>query len=148
MLHYLLAAVPPEIGGLPTWALNGLSIGGLVSFILMGLATSRLWTKRQVDELTKQHEREVVNLVKQHDREVTDLKARYETHISRTVELYQGRVEDARTREIEWRDVALKWQAVADMLGQGLEPLQDQGETMLRLLQAWQSESRRKEQGS
>lgn len=148
-LQYFLAAVPPEIGGLPTWAWNGLSVGGLVSFILIGLATSRLWTVRQVNELTKQHEREVATLTKQHDREVSDLKARYETHITRTVELYLGRVEDARTREVEWRDVALKWQAVADMLGQGLEPLQDQGETMLRLLQAWQSEaSRRRELGS
>lgn len=149
LLHHILAAVPPELAGLPTWALNGLTVGGLVSFILMGLATSRLWTKRQVDELTKQHEREVNNLVKQHEREVTDLKARYETHITRTVELYQGRVQDALTRETEWRDVAGKWQAVADMLGQGIEPLQDQSETMLRLLQAWQSEaSRRRELGS
>lgn len=148
-LQYLLAAVPPEIGGLPTWALNGLSVGGLVTFILMGLATSRLWTKRQVDELTKQHEREVNNLTRQHDREMADTKARYELHINRTVENYQGRVDDARTREVEWRDVANRWQAVADMLGQGLEPLQDQGETMLRLLQAWQSEaSRRRELGS
>lgn len=148
-LHYLLAAVPPEIGGLPTWAWNGLSVGGLVSFILMGLATSKLWTKRQVDELTKQHEREVTRMVADHTREMGDTKARYELHINRTVELYQGRVEDARTRENEWRDVALKWQAVADMLGQGLEPLQDQSETMLRLLQAWQSEaSRRRELGS
>jgi transposase len=144
--NQLLAAVPPEIAGLPTWALNGLSIGGLVMLILMGLFTSKLWTKRQVDELTKQHEREVTNLSKQHDREVTDLKERYEKHLTRTVELYQGRVDDARTRETEWRDVAGKWQAVADMLGQGIEPLQDQSETMLRLLQAWQSEaSRRRE---
>lgn len=139
-----LAAVPPEIAGLPTWALNGLSIGSLVGLIITGLVTSKLWTKRQVDELVKQHEREVTNLVRQHDREVTDLKTRYDTHITRTVELYQGRVEDARTREVEWREIAMKWQAVADMLGQGLEPLQDQGETMLRLLQAWQSEASRK----
>lgn len=145
-LSKLLAAVPPEIAGVPTWALNGLSIGSLVMLILMGLYTSKLWTKRQVDELVKQHDREVTRLDTDHKREMEDVKARYETHISRTVELYQGRVEDARTRETEWRDVALKWQAVADMLGQGLEPLQDQGETMLRLLQAWQSEaSRRRE---
>lgn len=140
-----LAAVPPDILGLPTWALNGLSVGSLVMFIVVGLGTARLYTKRQVDEQTKQHEREVVTLTKNHDREIVDLKERYETHINRTVELYQGRVEDARTREGDWREVALKWQAVADMLGQGLEPLQDQGETMLRLLQAWQSESRRKD---
>lgn len=144
MLHLLLAAVPPEIAGLPSWAFNGLSIGGLVSFILMGLATSRLWTKRQVDELTKQHEREVATLTRNHEQQVVDTKARYESHISSTVKMYEGRVEDARTREVEWRDVATRWQAVADMLGQGLEPLQDQSETMLRLLQAWQSESSRR----
>jgi len=132
MIH-LLAAVPPDIGGLPTWAWNGLSVGSLVSFIVMGLATSRLYTKRQVDEL-----------IKQHDREVADLKARYELHINRTVELYQGRVDDALTREREWRDVAQQWQATADMLGRGLEPLQDQSETMLRVLQAWQSEAQRR----
>jgi uncharacterized membrane-anchored protein YhcB (DUF1043 family) len=136
-MSYLLAAVPPDIGGLPTWAWNGLSVGGLVSFIVMGLATSRLYTKRQVDEQTKQHEREVA-----------DLKARYELHINRTVELYQGRVDDALTREREWRDVAYKWQATADMLGRGLEPLQEQSETMLRVLQAWQSEAQRRAIGS
>jgi hypothetical protein len=142
MTHFL-AAVPPEFAGLPNWLWNGLSVGGLVSFILMGLATSRLWTKRQVDELTKQHEREVTTLTRNHDREIEDLKARYETHILRTVELLDGRVTDARTRENEWRDVAQKWQSVAEMLSSGLEPLQDQGETMLRLLQAWQTESRK-----
>lgn len=136
-MSYLLAAVPPAIGGLPTWAFQGLSVGGLVSFIVMGLATSRLYTKRQVDEQTKQHEREI-----------TDMKARYELHINRTVELYQGRVDDALTREREWRDVAHQWQTTADLLGRGLEPLQEQSETMLRVLQAWQSEAQRRAIGS
>lgn len=146
MLRYFLAAVPSEIAGLPTWALNGLSVGSLVSFILVGLATSRLWTKRQVDELTKQHEREVANLTTIHKQQLDDLKVRFESHISSTVESYKDRVDESRTRESEWRDVANRWQAVADMLGQGLEPLQDQSETMLRLLQAWQTEaSRRRE---
>lgn len=134
----LFAAVPPEIMGLPTWALNGLSIGSLVMFVLVGLATAKLWTKRQVDEL-----------VKQHDREVTDLKARYEKHIERTVELYKGRVQDALDREKDWREVARSWEATAGLLSQGLEPLQDQSEAMLRIVQAWQSELRnRKELGS
>jgi hypothetical protein len=132
MLHWFAEGVPPEIGGLPTWLLNGLSIASLVSLIIISLFTSRLWTKRQVDEMVKQHEREV-----------QDLKDRYEKHISQTVELLTGRADDARTREQEWHDVATKWQAVAEMLASGLEPLQDQGETMLRLLQAWQSEARR-----
>lgn len=143
-LHYLLAAVPPEIGGLPTWAWNGLSVGGLVSFILMGLATSRLWTKRQVDELIRQQEREVARTKADHEREMSDMKARYETHITRTVELYQGRVDDALTREREWRDVSRQWEGVAGMLSQGLEPLQEQSEAMLRIVTAWQSEAQRK----
>lgn len=141
---FFLAAVPPEIAGLPTWALNGLSIGSLVGFIIMGLATSRLWTKRQVDELVKQQEREVVRTKDDHTREVSDTKARYEKHIERTVELYQGRVDDALTREREWRDVAHSWQNVASMLSAGIEPMQEQSETILRILQAWQAESRGK----
>jgi hypothetical protein len=147
-LILLLAAVPPEIAGLPTWALNGLSIGSLVGFIIMGLATSRLWTKRQVDELVKQQEREVSRTKADHDREMADTKARYETHIERTVELYKGRVEDALTREREWRDVANRWQEVSSMLSAGIEPMQEQSETILRILSAWQVESRRKGDGS
>jgi hypothetical protein len=148
VLFLLAAAVPPEIAGLPTWALNGLSIGSLVSFVLMGLATSRLWTKRQVDELVKQHEREQSRIQADHTREMTEVKARYETHITRTVELYQGRVDDARQRETDWRDVARQWEGAATLLANGLEPLQDQGETMLRIIQAWQSESRRRDTDS
>lgn len=142
-VRLLAAAVPPEIAGLPTWALNGLSIGSLVSLIIMGLVTSRLWTKRQVDELIKQQEREVARTKSDHEREITDMKSRFEMHISRTVELYQGRVEDALTRERDWRDVATSWQGVASMLSAGIEPMQEQSETILRILQAWQAESRR-----
>lgn len=138
-----LAAVPPEIAGLPTWALNGLSIGSLVGLIITGLFTSKLWTKRQVDELVQQQTREVTRTKSDHEREMSDIKARYEKHIERTVELYKGRVEDSLTREREWRDVAQQWQQVASMLGQGIEPMQEQSETILRILQAWQSESRR-----
>jgi hypothetical protein len=144
LVFYLAAAVPPEIAGLPTWALNGLSIGSLVSFVIVGLATSRLWTKRQVDEVVKQHEREVKTLATNHEREKTSLTDRYEKHLTRTVELYQGRVDDALTREKEWRDVAKEWESVASMLSQGIEPLQDQSEAMLRIITAWQVESHRR----
>lgn len=143
MLLWTLDAMPPEVLGLPSWALDGLSIGGLLSFIVVGLATSRLYTKRQVDEQIRRHDREVANLVKQHEREVADLKARYELHFKTTVELYQGRVDDARSREAEWREVATRWQSVSEMLASGLDPLQEQGETLLRILQAWQSETSR-----
>lgn len=154
-LALILAAVPPEIAGLPTWALNGLSIGSLVCLIISGLVTSRLWTKRQVDELVKQQEREVARIAVDHQRETADMKSRYETHINRTVELYQGRVADALAREqerrgemAEWREIARQWQSTAEMLAQGIEPMQEQSETQLRILEAWQAESRRKESAS
>lgn len=142
--RFLLAAVPPEIAGLPTWAVNGLSVGSLVGVIITGLLTSKLWTKSQVDIVRADHTKAIGDLNKVHDREVTDLKARYESHINRTVELYQGRVDDALTREREWRDVARQWESVATMLSQGMEPLQDQSEAMLRIVTAWQVESQRK----
>lgn len=143
-----LAAVPPEIAGLPTWALNGLSIGSLVMFIIVGLASSRLWTKRQVDELVKQHEREQARMVADHTREMEAVKSRYELHLTRTVELYQGRIQDIREQAQDWKEVARQWEATANMLAQGLEPLQDQGEAMLRIVQAWQAESHRRAIGS
>lgn len=133
VLTLLAAAVPSEIAGLPTWALNGLSIGSLVSFILVGLGTSRLWTKRQVDEVIKQHEREVTNL-----------KERYETHLTRTIELLTARCDDALGREKEWKETAGQLQQAFVTLADGLEPLQDQSETMLRIVTAWQTEFRRK----
>lgn len=143
MPAWLLAAVPAEIAGLPTWALNGLSIGSLVTFVLIGLGTSRLWTKRQVDELVKQHEREVKGKDDQHSREVADLKARYETHLTRTVEILTARHNDALAREKEWKETATQLQQVTAMLADGLEPLQEQSETMLRVLTAWQAEYKR-----
>lgn len=139
MLHWYWAAVPPEIAGLPIWALNGLSIGSLVMFILVGLATSKLWTKTQVDIVRSDHTAAIDQLNKQHDREVEDLKARYEKHIERTVELWQGRTTDALTRESEWREVALRWQAVSEMLSSGIEPMQEQSAATLEILRAWQA---------
>jgi hypothetical protein len=112
--------------------------------ILMGLFTSKLWTKRQVDELIKQQEREVARTKADHEREMAAIQARYEMHLTRTVELYQGRVDDALTREREWRDVSRQWEGVATMLSQGLEPLQEQSEAMLRIVSAWQAESHRR----
>lgn len=142
--HVLAAAVPSEIVGLPTWALNGLSIGGLISFILIGLATSRLWTKRQVDIVREDHKKAVDELVKQHDREIANQKERYETHLTRTVQLLNSRCDDALGREKEWREIATQLQHALGQLADGLEPLQEQGETMLRIVTAWQAETRRK----
>jgi transposase len=135
-------AMPPEVAGLPTWVLNGLSVGGLVMFILVGLATSRLWTRHQVDLLTTQHQRESSNLVTQHEREMTNLRDRYENHIQRTVDLYQGRVEDAIRREQEWHQVADKWQQVATLLSDSIDPLHEQSKTMMTILQTWQVANR------
>ena len=128
----LVWAVPPDILGMPTWILNGLSVTGLVAFILAGLATSRLWTRHQVQLLTQAHEREVENV-----------KARYELHIERTIELYKGRVDDAVRREQEWHDVADRWQKVAEMLGDSVNPLLEQSQTTLAILQAWQAAANR-----
>lgn len=144
VLQLLAAAVPSEIAGLPTWALNGLSVGGLVSFILIGLATSRLWTKRQVDIVREDHKKAIDELVKQHDREVANQKERYETHLTRTVQLLNSRCDDALGREKEWREIATQLQHALGQLADGLEPLQEQGETMLRIVTAWQAETRRK----
>lgn len=119
--------MPPEIVGLPTWMLNGLSISGLVLFIIVGLSTSRLWTKQQVELLNQAHAREVGNI-----------KERYELHIRRTVELYEGRVTDAVRREQEWHAVADKWQEVARVMSDAIEPMQEQSLTALTILQTWQ----------
>lgn len=144
VLHVLAAAVPSEIAGLPSWALDGLSIGGLVSFILVGLATSRLWTKRQVDIVREDHTKAVTELVKQHDREIANQKDRYEIHLTRTVDILTKRCDDALGREKEWREIATQLQQALGQLADGLEPLHDQSETMLRIVTAWQSETRRK----
>jgi hypothetical protein len=143
VIAYLAAAVPSEIAGLPTWALNGLSIGSLVTLILTGLFTSKLWTKRQVDELTKQHEREVANTKEQHAREILNLTTRYETHLTRTVDLLTKRCDDALEREKQWRDTAGQLQQAVATLADGVERLQDNSEGMLRIVTAWQAEFRR-----
>lgn len=127
-MHWLFAAVPPEgVAGLPAWIPNFLSVSGLVTLIVAGLITSKLWTKSQVDTLQKSH-----------DREVENLKHRYETHLNRTVELYQGRIEDAIRREKEWRDTAHTWQRVAETFADGLEPMHEQNTTILAIVQQWQ----------
>ena len=130
MLH-LITGVPPEIAGLPTWVLNGLSIGSLVTFLLVGVATSRLWTKRQVDILREDHKQAQ-----------EDMKARYETHLTRTVELWQGRVEDAVRREEEWRGVAERWQEAATTLGDSVDSMQEQSVTILHIVQEMQQAQR------
>lgn len=140
-LDLILAATPSDVvAGLPGWVPNVLSVGGLITLIVGGLATSRLWTASQVETVTRE-------LTKSHDREVTNLKDRYDTHLTRTVELYQGRIEDAVRREGEWRDTALTWQKVAEMLGQGIEPMQEQSAATLAVLQSLQAGARQNRPG-
>lgn len=124
-MWWIAQSVPPELAGLPTWALNGLSVGSLVMFIVVGLVTSRLWTKSQVDNVI----------------------TRYETHLKRTIELYQGRVDDSNRREQEWREIAQKWQTTAETLSRSLEQVQEQSATSLAILQAWQIASQRPGRG-
>lgn len=140
-LDLILAATPSDVvAGLPGWVPNVLSVGGLITLIVGGMATSKLWTKSQVETVTNE-------LTKSHDREVTNLKDRYDTHLTRTVELYQGRIDDAVRREGEWRDTALTWQKVAEMLGQGIEPMQEQSAATLAVLQSLQAGARQNRPG-
>jgi hypothetical protein len=147
MLTWYLAAVPSTVAGLPTWALQGLSVGSLVMFIVIGLATSRLWTSAQVTNLTKQHGVVVQNLTTQHSREVANLKAQYDDFIRTTVQQYEGQVAGAVKREESWREVALKWEEVVRVLTSQLEPIQEQANTSLEILRAWQTGVQQRQQG-
>lgn len=130
-MWWIAQAVPPDIAGLPSWLLNGLSVGSLVMFIIVGLVTSRLWTKSQVDRMVERYEKALL-----------DQKDRYELHLTRTVELYKLHADEAIRREKEWRDTANTWQKVAEALSEGIEPLQEQSTTTLQILRAWQSSFR------
>lgn len=137
----ILAATPSDVvAGLPTWVPDVLSVGGLITLIVGGLATSKLWTKAQVDWIKEE-------LTKSHDREIANLKERYDTHLTRTVELYKGRVEDAVRREGEWRSTAQTWQGVAEKLADGIEPMQEQSATTLAVLQSLQAGARQNRPG-
>jgi hypothetical protein len=117
VLAWLAEAVSPEtVTGLPAWLLDGLGVGSLVMFIVVGLATSRLYTSRQVDQMI----------------------ARYEKHLERTVALYEGRVQDATRREGEWRDVAMTFKAALEQMEGVIGPLQAESGTMLAILRQMQ----------
>lgn len=140
-MELFLAATPSDVvAGLPGWVPDVLSVGGLITLIVGGLASSKLWTKAQVDWIKEE-------LTKSHDREIANLKERYDTHLSRTVELYKGRVEDAVRREGEWRETAQTWQGVAEKLTDGIEPMQEQSATTLAVLQSLQMGARQNRPG-
>jgi hypothetical protein len=60
------------------------------------------------------------------------------------VDIITSRCNDALGREKEWREIANQLQQALGSLADGLEPLHDQSETMLRIVTAWQNETRRK----
>lgn len=132
---HLLAAPISSVAGVPVWAANGLSIGALVMLIIGGLVTSKLWTKRQVDELVKQHDTQMKNTTTNHTAAIANL-----------VELYKGRVDDAIRREGEWRDVATKWQSVVETYADALDPVQEQSQTVLTIVQELQRHQLRRGQ--
>lgn len=119
-LWLMASAVPPEIGGIPTWILNGVGVVTLLMMTVGGLATSRLYTSRQVDQMI----------------------ARYEKHLDRTVEGMQGRIDDAVRREAEWRDVAMQFKDAFQTLEATVEPMQLSNQTMLSVLRQIQTMQR------
>jgi hypothetical protein len=121
---HILAAPIQSVVGVPGWVANGASIGTLVMLIVGGLYSSKLWTKRQVDILVKQHEVQMNN----------------------TVDVYKGRIEDAIRREGEWRDVATKWQDVAATYADAMDPVQEQSQTVLTIVQEMQRHQLRRGQ--
>ncbi len=140
----LAEGVPPELVGVPTWVLNGLSIGTLVVFILTGVATGRLWTRGQVNELIKQHDAARERQTKDNTQALADQKDRYEKHLDRTTQLLRDQVATAERRESEWRSIAGDWQKVATLLGDAIDPLHAQSEAILgivREMQAYQQAS-------
>jgi hypothetical protein len=126
MALWLATAVPPEASnGLTDLVLKGISIGSLITLIVGGLATSKLYTSRQVDQ--------IVN--------------RYEKHLDRTVENMQGRINDAVRREGEWRDVAMQFKDAFQTMEGVIEPMQFQSQTMLQIIRQIQTLQREGQSG-
>lgn len=62
------------IDGIPTGIINGIGVVGLIVLFGLLLATSRLYTRGQVQEMVKGHEREVSGL--EHDKNEWRTEAR------------------------------------------------------------------------
>lgn len=115
-MEWVLFAAPDPVAMAQGWIGNTLSIGALVLLIVGGLATSRLWTKSQVNELKAQHALTIKNIE----------------------EVWKARCDDAVRREGEWRDVATKFQESSTVLADGFEAVQEQGQTMLTIVRELQ----------
>jgi hypothetical protein len=135
----LAEGVPPEIVGIPTWVLNGLSIAGLVSMIIYLIATDRLWTRGQVNRLIATHVESVAASTRANEKAISDQKDRYELHLDRTVQLLRDQVGTAERRESEWRTIAGDWQKVATLLGDAIDPLHAQSEAVLNIVREMQA---------
>lgn len=119
------------IGELPGWGLNTLSVGSLIVTILAGLLSSKLWTSAQVTRLIQQQD--------------AATKAQTDAHaaaMSTNNEVWRALRDDAIRREGEWRTVATEWQKVATTLADGLDPLHEQGQAMLTIVQELQRTQR------
>lgn len=119
-------------GTLTGWVPTTLSVSGLVAFIVIGLATSRLYTKSQVDQLKTDH--------------TTAMKAKDDAHalaITTLNEAWRANRDDAVRREGEWRGVADRWEGIAATLADGLDPLHEQGQTLLTVLTEMQRQQSR-----
>jgi hypothetical protein len=116
-MDWLLYAAPDlAVADISGWLGNTLSIGALVMLIVGGLATSRLWTKSQVNELKAQHAATLRNVE----------------------EVWKARCDDAIRREGEWKTVADKWQESSTVLADGFESVNEQGQTMLAIVRELQ----------
>lgn len=126
-MWYMATAVAPEAFGIPwTSVLNGVGVVSLLLMIVGSLASAKLYTSRQVDQIVD----------------------RYEKHLTRTVENMQGRIDDAVRREGEWRDVAMQFKDAFQTLEATVEPMQLSNQTMLsvlRQIQAMQREAESRE---
>jgi hypothetical protein len=135
----LAEGVPPDMLGMPTWVLNGLSVGGLVMLIVFSLITDVLWTKRQVNTLIATHVEAMTAATKANEKALTDQKERYEKHLDRTVQLLRDQVATAERRESEWRSISGDWQKVATLLGDAIDPLHSQSEAILGIVREMQA---------
>jgi hypothetical protein len=127
-VDWLIFAAPSiATGELSGWLGNTLSIGALIMLIVGGLATSRLWTKSQVNELKSQHTAAMLNAETQHAATLRNVE-----------QVWKARCDDAIRREGEWKAVADKWQQSSTVLADGFEAVQEQGSTMLTIVRELQ----------
>ena len=115
---------------MPDEVLNVISAVAPASTVLgMGVTVALLiykgvlWTKPSVDRLIASHEAAMKALIE-----------RYEQHIKRTFEAVDGRAADAREREKEWRETAMKALDNNDKMADQLDAVLEGQATLAALL--------------